>query len=528
MRPHRGLFKIVRRVGATPPTPEEVDLARQGLATIFPDGSLEVHLTGGLSPSLPIRRGFATNQLEFSCAGSVLTLSINGVLLSSVDDESFDVGTLGIVALPAPVDRNTPPPPLVLTADARFDNLVVAAATPPGVGARAPAPPAGTVLLEDNFDDPTAGWLSDPLPAAEQDYINGEYAIRKVDPDWRFFPTAALPGRYGDASLAVDARVSSEPDSRFVALECRKTPAGGYAAFIERDRGKFWLTRWDGQMETFLTGHTPSRLLRRAGAANRIELACAGSTISLAINGTRVAAVRDDTHVEGQLALGAGKFEEADGAAEAHFDNLVVRAPPIGSEELLRPETPPAGTVLLADDFDNVETGWLPRSTASPADVRVGYAAGEYFIAGSAGVSIPGSYRDAALTVHGRLVGETRGRVIFLGCRAAPGRADVGYGAAIEPEGRVGLYRSDGVSEGVGLTELAPASAIHRGTEANRFELTCSGDAIVLAVNGTKIASARDATYQEGEFGFGLNQSFGPDGVTEARFDNLIVTQAPR
>lgn len=43
-------------------------------------------------------------------------------------------------------------------------------------------------------------------------------------------------------------------------------------------------------------------------------------------------------------------------------------------------EPPPPGTVLLADDFDDPDAGWLPTSSPQPDRYLRGYEDGEYFI----------------------------------------------------------------------------------------------------------------------------------------------------
>ena len=67
------------------------------------------------SESDAIRQGNAANQIQATCDGSTLELSINGQRLATADDSTF---TSGDIALTATSYEDTP-------TEIRFDNLVV-------------------------------------------------------------------------------------------------------------------------------------------------------------------------------------------------------------------------------------------------------------------------------------------------------------------------------------------------------------------------------------------------------------------
>jgi hypothetical protein len=64
--------------------------------------------------------------------------------------------------------------------------------------------------------------------------------------------------------------------------------------------------------------------------------------------------------------------------------------------------------------------------------------------------------------------------------------------------------------------------AISRGTARNRISIRAQGSSIVIRINGQIAGNARDDTFAEGQFGFGVGNF--KDGVAEARFDHLVVT----
>lgn len=208
-------------------------------------------------------------------------------------------------------------------------------------------PSPGTVLLEDNFDDPVAGRLSRVVFRPEHyrfGYEGGEYLMARVDTEVRPGPLSYLPGKYTDTSLAVDVRLSGETDDRYVILFCRvQDTESGYWSLIDPGSQRFWLGRSDSGEDTLLTRPSFAAAIHGGNESNRLELTCAGSTISLAINGVQAATVQDETYREGRLALQVGAFSESTGTVEAHFDDLVVtQAAPPGSSPTVGP-TPTLG-----------------------------------------------------------------------------------------------------------------------------------------------------------------------------------------
>jgi len=187
-------------------------------------------------------------------------------------------------------------------------------------------PLLGEVLLADNFDDSEAGLLpsSSPSPAYARGYDGGEYFIQKLDPEFTRLPLGIIPGSYADTTLTIDARVVGDTEGRYLALECRRSPLGWYRVYVDPGGGRFWLARWDEDAETLLTARTPSEAIAQGNETNHLELTCAGSLITLAVNGTEVAKVQDSAYSSGGLAIGASVFTTSRNTAEARFDNLVV------------------------------------------------------------------------------------------------------------------------------------------------------------------------------------------------------------
>ncbi len=52
----------------------------------------------GLKYSEAIRQGGTVNHIQAICQGDVLKLSVNGELISAVQDESYSSGQIGVIA----------------------------------------------------------------------------------------------------------------------------------------------------------------------------------------------------------------------------------------------------------------------------------------------------------------------------------------------------------------------------------------------------------------------------------------------
>jgi len=196
------------------------------------------------------------------------------------------------------------------------------AALVPAGGVRAP----GTVLLADHFGSAEFGCLpvASPEPARYRlEYRWGQYAIVLAAtpaprPAW-----VPVPGRYADAGLVVDAQVLGDGTDSQVQLCCRSqdAPASGYQLHVAPAAGRFALYRCDAGRLVALADWQGSAALR-PDRPNRLELSAAGSTVTVTINGLRVAAVRDETYATGGIWIGASA--PAGRAAEVILAGLQV------------------------------------------------------------------------------------------------------------------------------------------------------------------------------------------------------------
>lgn len=225
-------------------------------------------------------------------------------------------------------------------------------ALPPSVVAQS----TGTVLFADSFDDPAGGQLpkASPLPDKyTRGYVGGEYQLKKLDPTWDRLPSAAVPGTYSDAALAIDARLVGDIARANIVLACRdtstSTTSSQYRLTVRTDTQQFQLARWDAGKEAVLVRFRASETIRLRTLTNRLELSCIGNRIAAVINGFEVASVQDDTYKSGGMWFGAGSFAGTNLATEARFGRLVVYRPYVNAHGLSLETSPLASLATLRD-----------------------------------------------------------------------------------------------------------------------------------------------------------------------------------
>jgi hypothetical protein len=403
---------------------------------------------------------------------------------------------------------------------------------------------APRVLVNDDFADPLLGVMprqSSSPERTELGHVEGEYSVRSRVPDAEAL--AVSPGTYKHITLAVDARLLSDPATTTIVLGCRGfvrrvDRTDGYFAVFEPAARRVRLIRREGDSTAELNTRADVAALRPGHESKRLELTCSGTTLRAIVNGETVVEAVDNALREGSLVLGTG----ASGAtvAEARFDNMLLTESPPSSPE------PAPGTVgtpridaSLAQPFEAL----LSSIQLDQPAVTTGYADGEYFIrrgaGGTGGFAMIVSGPEADLTnvsiaVDARINGLGMDRWIYLLCRSSPDPAGStglnsttdGYLFLVQPLTRhYRLVRLESPAPGmvVAITLRIGYSSDVRAGGFNRLELSCAGDTITGRVNNVTIAAVEDTTYRGGRFGIGASVTQ-PNLPVEARFKNLRVT----
>jgi hypothetical protein len=205
----------------------------------------------------------------------------------------------------------------------------------PPTQAPAATPTETGVLLEDDFSDPGTGWYVDDDPGqGSYAYENGVYAITALSSGLQMWGNANRS--FGDVVITVDATQISAPanNNNAYGVGCRIQPGtngDGYFLRISGD-GYYAIVKYvttdpqtdDGEF-VVLVDWMPTDAVNQGNATNHIEVSCAGSELSLSVNGQFLGSAQDTDYVTGDIAMTATTFEDM--PTTIHYDNVVVRTP---------------------------------------------------------------------------------------------------------------------------------------------------------------------------------------------------------
>ncbi|HZO29260.1 MAG TPA: hypothetical protein VFH48_25080 [Chloroflexota bacterium] len=193
---------------------------------------------------------------------------------------------------------------------------------------------------------------------------------------------------------------------------------------------------------------------------------------------------------------------------------------------------PAARGVSWSDGFDDLTTDACADLYDGPAGV-IECSGGELRLARLD--MLPGGYMlqrlgsrlaDGTLAIDAHLEGGAEHRHVGIGCRDQGSERSANYQFIIVPALAVGaLYRAaDGEPDEMYVTDWIESSAIRPGAETNRLELSCVGLTIAATVNGTRLFTIEDPTYQRGYF-FAYVEVGNAAVPLDARFDNTVIKE---
>lgn len=214
-------------------------------------------------------------------------------------------------------------------------------------------------LYQDDFSDPASGWLLWPLPAPipqpfslpfSAQYEEGRYVIT-VGRSWTYVPAVLLNTEIPPLQLLglltqvlgcwcgeVRPLLSPTAFARDFRARVRARQAAGppgeyglifrfqgiwedrFYRFTVSTDGAYQLAKRMNRSWEVLIPWTTSPALKRNEEWNLLEVEAVGSEIRLFANGELLATVREETFLEGYVALTAGSFEEA--GARLEFDDF--------------------------------------------------------------------------------------------------------------------------------------------------------------------------------------------------------------
>ncbi len=188
-----------------------------------------------------------------------------------------------------------------------------------------PAGELATIRYRDDFSDPSSGWNRIETIQGQTDYADGVYRILVNEPNLDIWSLAGLDLK--DVRIEVDAlKVGGERDNRFGVI-CRAASKDNFYTFIISSDGYYGIGKIVGQDYRLIgmDALQPHEAILKGSAANHIRADCIGDTLTLYVNGEKLAEVQDTDFSSGDIGLIAGTYQTP--GTDIRFDNLVVYSP---------------------------------------------------------------------------------------------------------------------------------------------------------------------------------------------------------
>ncbi len=180
------------------------------------------------------------------------------------------------------------------------------------------------VLFQDDFSKTTSGWDKWNGDSGSTDYFDGTYLITVNDTQYDLW---ANPGKnFTDVSVEVDAVMVGGPQDNDFGILCRYVDVENYYFGIISSDGFYAIGTVIGGTQKIIGENMQlSDAIKTGYESNRIRFDCAGSTLSLYVNGKLVQEETDSSFTSGDVGLMAGTFDTA--GTQVAFDNFVVTKP---------------------------------------------------------------------------------------------------------------------------------------------------------------------------------------------------------
>jgi hypothetical protein len=190
-------------------------------------------------------------------------------------------------------------------------------------------------LLEDNFNDTACGWDEYEEDQASAGYRGSEYFVTVHQPNTS---AVAVPGAsFSNVSIQAEVRLEQGSADNNFGLLCRYQSLDSFYAFLISSDGYYAIASvTDGGPYKILSGDgthlMPSEAIQtEPGASNEIHAVCAGTSLTLYVNGQQLASVSDAQLDSGDIGFIVSAYEQA--PIEVRFDNLFVQEPAVPREQ---------------------------------------------------------------------------------------------------------------------------------------------------------------------------------------------------
>ena len=185
------------------------------------------------------------------------------------------------------------------------------------------------ILFQDDFSATNSGWDRATDDSYSTNYENGGYRINIVPANYSAFANP-LQSFQNDIRLEVDAtKIAGPDDNNAFGVICRYQDVDNYYYFYISSDGYVGIGMDNAGTKSIISSSdgylTIASGINSGSATNHIRADCIGNTLTLYVNGTRVASASEGTFTGGDIGLVARTYDVA--GTDILFDNLFVYKP---------------------------------------------------------------------------------------------------------------------------------------------------------------------------------------------------------
>jgi hypothetical protein len=183
----------------------------------------------------------------------------------------------------------------------------------------------GGVLFQDDFSNPNSGWDKVTKDDGLTNYVDGAYRIFVNQANMDIWANPGL--KFDDVRIEVDAVKMAGPDDNDFGVTCRSQDENHFYFFIVSSDGYYGIGKISGDQQSLIgmDAMQPSETIKQGAASNHIRADCVGDSLSLYVNGEKLASANDSEYSNGDVGLIAGAFDTT--GTDIHFDNFSVLKP---------------------------------------------------------------------------------------------------------------------------------------------------------------------------------------------------------
>ena len=183
--------------------------------------------------------------------------------------------------------------------------------------------PLSQEVFRDGFDSQNGTWETySGTDWGSASYKDGKFHIENYTAS-QYSSASRIQGQFSDFALEVEMELVSGSSASHQSVICRYNETGDCYIFCIDANGEYSIHKSFEGVATMLKTATPSSYIKTGlGVTNKVRVECIGKSLTLYVNGFRVAQVSDGKLATGQVGLAV---KSASGEyTEVAFDNVVI------------------------------------------------------------------------------------------------------------------------------------------------------------------------------------------------------------